>query len=305
MPLMNAQGTNTAHSTNPTATIGPVTSSMALMVAVRASSPLAICRSMFSSTTMASSTTMPTVSTSPNSERLLRLKPSTYITANVPMSETGTSIMGRIMALQSCRKKSTTSPTTATAQEKRLPHVVDRIADVERRVVGDVVINVVGELGFQFLHFGSNAVGDFQGIGAGELIDAQSHGRHAVEAASEGIILRTDGHAHTSRMWTSPVADEGGPPPSTPPVKELEPTVPPALESEVVMSEDVSPLPVPPPVAILLIIDPTAAVPAVEETPPVAAPAAVFAPPTVEVMVVLTPKPAGAARSSCWRSSSC
>ena len=37
MPPMNAQGTNTAHSTRATATIGPVTSSMALIVAVRGS----------------------------------------------------------------------------------------------------------------------------------------------------------------------------------------------------------------------------------------------------------------------------
>ena len=37
MPLMNAHGTNTAHSTRATATIGPVTSSIALMVAVRGS----------------------------------------------------------------------------------------------------------------------------------------------------------------------------------------------------------------------------------------------------------------------------
>jgi hypothetical protein len=37
MPLMKAHGTNTAHSTRPTATIGPVTSSMALMAAVRGS----------------------------------------------------------------------------------------------------------------------------------------------------------------------------------------------------------------------------------------------------------------------------
>ena len=37
MPPMNAQGTNTAQSTRATAMIGPVTSSMALMVAVRMS----------------------------------------------------------------------------------------------------------------------------------------------------------------------------------------------------------------------------------------------------------------------------
>ncbi len=71
MPPMKAHGTNTAHSTRATAMIGPVTSSIAMMVAVRASWPRAIMRSMFSSTTMASSTTMPMASTSPNRVRLL------------------------------------------------------------------------------------------------------------------------------------------------------------------------------------------------------------------------------------------
>src|SRR5579884_1858078 len=47
--------------------IGPVISSIAWMVAVRTSTPVARIRSMFSSTTMASSTTMPIASTSPNS----------------------------------------------------------------------------------------------------------------------------------------------------------------------------------------------------------------------------------------------
>ncbi len=97
------------------ATIGPVSSSMALIVAVRASRPVAIRRSMFSSTMMASSTTMPMASTSPNSVRLFRLKPSAAMTANVPTSETGTSIIGRIIAFQSCRKNSTTPPTSRTA----------------------------------------------------------------------------------------------------------------------------------------------------------------------------------------------
>ncbi len=73
MPLMNAHGTKTAHKTSVIARIGPLISSIALMVAVRVSYPFAICRSMFSKTTMASSTTMPIASTSPNREMLLRL----------------------------------------------------------------------------------------------------------------------------------------------------------------------------------------------------------------------------------------
>jgi hypothetical protein len=117
---MKAHGTNTAHSTRVIARIGPVISSIALMVAVRASNPFAICRSMFSNTTMASSTTMPIASTSPNSEMLFRLYPRTAITAKVPMRETGTSIIGRIMARQSCRNSSTTTPTSTTARNRVL-----------------------------------------------------------------------------------------------------------------------------------------------------------------------------------------
>ena len=36
----------------------------------------------------------------------------------MPISETGTSIMGRIIARQSCRKNSTTMPTRATASKR-------------------------------------------------------------------------------------------------------------------------------------------------------------------------------------------
>ena len=70
---------------------------------------------MFSSTTMASSTTMPMASTRPNSVRLLSVKPIAAMIANVPIKETGTSIMGRIMAFQSCRNTSTTIATRITA----------------------------------------------------------------------------------------------------------------------------------------------------------------------------------------------
>ena len=98
----------------------PVISCIALMVADLGSSPRASQRSMFSSTTIASSTTMPIASTSPKSVRLLRVKPSSHITANVPMSETGTSIMGRIIARQSCRKNSTTMATSTMASRSVL-----------------------------------------------------------------------------------------------------------------------------------------------------------------------------------------
>ena len=74
IPLMNAQGTKTAHSTSATATTGPVTSSIAFRAASRGDKPSSSQRSTFSTTTMASSTTIPIASTNPNSEILFRLK---------------------------------------------------------------------------------------------------------------------------------------------------------------------------------------------------------------------------------------
>ncbi len=120
MPPRKQTGTNTAQSTRVIARMGPVISSIARMVAARASRPVAISRSMFSKTTMASSTTMPMASTRPNSVRLFSVKPKSFITAKVPMRETGTSIIGRIMARQSCKKKRTTMATRITASRRVL-----------------------------------------------------------------------------------------------------------------------------------------------------------------------------------------
>ncbi len=120
MPPKKQHGTNTELSARVMARIGPVISSMALIVAVRASYPFAIIRSVFSSTTIASSTTMPMASTRPKSVRLFRVKPIAAITANVPIKETGTSIIGRIMVFQSCKNTSTTRPTMNTASSKVL-----------------------------------------------------------------------------------------------------------------------------------------------------------------------------------------
>ena len=109
------------------ARIGPVISPIALMVADRASSPSAMWRSMFSSTTMASSTTMPMASTSPNSVRLFRLKPISAMTAKVPTSDTGTSIMGRIIAFQSCRNKQHHDRHQDDGVAQGVEHLLDRL----------------------------------------------------------------------------------------------------------------------------------------------------------------------------------
>ena len=71
-PPRNATGTKTAESTSTIAMSGPVTCSIARMVASRGGRPsCSMMRSTFSTTTIASSTTMPMASTSPNSVSVL------------------------------------------------------------------------------------------------------------------------------------------------------------------------------------------------------------------------------------------
>ena len=124
---MNAQGTNTAHSTTATATTGLVTSSIARRAASRAGRPFSSQRSTFSTTTMASSTTMPIANTSPNSEMLLRLKPNTFITANVPTMATGTATSGITVARQFCRNDQHHDRDQPNGFEQRVHHVVRSI----------------------------------------------------------------------------------------------------------------------------------------------------------------------------------
>ena len=63
---------------------------------------------------------MPIASTSPKSERLFSEKPSMAMTANVPTSDTGTAIMGMIVARQSWRNTSTTMNTRTNASNSVL-----------------------------------------------------------------------------------------------------------------------------------------------------------------------------------------
>ena len=77
------------------------------------------------------------------------------MTAKVPISETGTSIIGRIIALQSCRNTSTTMATRMTASTQRVEDLVDRFVDERRRVVDDLVIDAGWEMLLELLHAGA------------------------------------------------------------------------------------------------------------------------------------------------------
>src|SRR5438445_292482 len=118
MPVMKAEGTNTAQSTSAIAISAEPTSSMLLMDASRGARPAAMLRSTFSTTTIASSTTMPIASTRPKSDSALIEKPKRYATENVPTIETGTATRGMIEARQVCRNRITTSTTSATDSSK-------------------------------------------------------------------------------------------------------------------------------------------------------------------------------------------
>ena len=64
---------------------------------------------------MASSTTMPIASTSASSEMVLAEKPSASMTAKVPISATGTAMMGMSVARKLPRKTKTTIATRTKA----------------------------------------------------------------------------------------------------------------------------------------------------------------------------------------------
>ena len=117
MPGMKATGTNTESSTSVMAMIGAVISPIAFLVASfgRELGSSSITRSTFSTTTIASSTTMPIASTSASSETVLAEKPSASMTAKVPISETGTAMIGISVARSLPRNRKTTIATRTKA----------------------------------------------------------------------------------------------------------------------------------------------------------------------------------------------
>ena len=74
-----------------------------------------MCRVMFSITTIASSTTNPVEIVSAISDRLSRLYPHRYITANVPTSDVGTATAG-ISTARGLRRNTNTTRITSTIE---------------------------------------------------------------------------------------------------------------------------------------------------------------------------------------------
>ena len=114
-PPMNSSGMNTATSeTLMVSTVKP-TSRAPSSAAWRRAAPCSRWRVMFSSTTMASSTTKPVATVSAISVRLFRLKPSAYMAAKVPSSDTTVATAGISAARSVRRNRPTTAITSSTA----------------------------------------------------------------------------------------------------------------------------------------------------------------------------------------------
>ena len=167
---------------------GPVTSSIALTAPPRAATGRARGGARpFSTTTIASSTTMPIASTRPNSDRLLRLKPS-------PSHDGERADDGDRHGDQRDERR---PPGLQEDQHddgheddrvaQRLEDLVDRLVDERRRVVDDRVVDVGREAALQLVHPRANRVGRVEGVGAGQLEDApgrRTAGRRGVQDVS-------------------------------------------------------------------------------------------------------------------------
>ena len=73
-------------------------------------------RTMFSIITMASSTTKPVEMVSAISERLSRLKPTSYMMPKVPMMASGSATLGMTVAQNLRRKRKITRTTSTTVR---------------------------------------------------------------------------------------------------------------------------------------------------------------------------------------------
>ena len=113
MPVMNSRGMNTAISETLSDTMVKPISFAPSSAASIGAFPASMCRTMFSIITMASSTTKPVEIVSAMSDRLSRLKPSSFITPKVAISVSGRAMLGMTVAQNFRRKTKITSTTSA------------------------------------------------------------------------------------------------------------------------------------------------------------------------------------------------
>ena len=110
-PPCSPMGRYTATSVAVIAITGPTNSRAPRMAASKRLLPSLICRSTFSTTTMASSTTKPTDSTIANNVRRFTLKPNICIRKTAPINEIGIAMMGTMTDRREPRNRKITNMT--------------------------------------------------------------------------------------------------------------------------------------------------------------------------------------------------
>ena len=137
IPPINRSGIKTAMSEMlMVKTVKPI-SSAPFSAAAKGFMPFSRWRVIFSITTMASSTTNPVEMVMAISERLSRLYPNRYITANVPISETGTATRGNERGAAVAQEDKHHDDDQADGNQQRPLDVTDRGADGRGAIQND------------------------------------------------------------------------------------------------------------------------------------------------------------------------
>ena len=151
-----------------------------------------MCRSTFSTTTMASSTTIPIASTRPNSDSTLIEKPKPSSTANVPMIETGTATSGMTEARQRLQEQDHDEHDERDGFEQRMHDRLDRLAHEDRRVIHDRSSRrPAGSPSSAPPSWLRTAFESCQCVGVGSLEDRNGHRVLVVEQTLDGVLLRS------------------------------------------------------------------------------------------------------------------
>ena len=193
VPGRNATGMKTDIRTNDVAMTAPPISRIARAVA---SNGLLLSstmwRTMFSSTTIASSTTKPVASVRPKSVSVLIEKPSSFITANVPISETGIVIDGIKRAVPVLQEDEDDQDDEQDRDQQRDDDFLDRGPHEVGRIEGDLV-GVAGRHRLRDLrHRRPHVFRDLKRVGGRLAFDRQHDRRLAVVARRGHVVLRAE-----------------------------------------------------------------------------------------------------------------
>jgi len=134
------------------------------------------------------------------SVRLLRLYPSRYIMAKVPISESGTATLGMSVARNVRRKRKITSTTSATGEHEFELDVPHRRADGRRAIGQDGDVDGIGQRLLQLRQARDDAVHDLDDVRAGlPWMLTMTAGARFIHAAC--LTFST-----SSRSWPRPKA---------------------------------------------------------------------------------------------------